>query len=179
MREDLKDIIFTEETIKAKVRELAEQITKDYTGTSPVLIGILKGAFIFLADLVRFVDIACEIRFMEASSYGNSSVTSGEVNIDRGFGFDLGGRDVIIVEDILDTGITLKAIFEDILTCKPNSLKLCCLLDKPSRRKVPIDADYLGFQCPDEFLVGYGLDYAERYRNIPFIASLKPEIYSL
>ena len=178
MREDLKDILFTEEAISSKVKELAEQITKDYAGTTPFIIGILNGAFIFLADLVRQMDLSCEIKFMSASSYGSSSVTSGEVSLNKGLGFDPCDRDVIIVEDILDTGTTLKAICEDILACKPNSLKLCCLLDKPSRRKVPMDADYLGFQCPDEFLVGYGLDYAGRYRNIPFIASLKPEIYS-
>ena len=178
MTEDLKDILYTEEMILARVRELAARISHDYAATSPLMIGILKGSFIFLADLVRLIDFSCEIRFLAASSYGAQAFSSGKVNYDANLDFTPEERDIIIVEDILDTGITLLEVYKHILEHNPRSIKICCLLDKPSRRKVKINADYIGFECPDEFLVGYGLDYAERYRNIPFIASLKPEVYS-
>jgi hypoxanthine phosphoribosyltransferase len=175
---DIKDILFSEERIKQRVNELGEQITYDYTGKAPLLVGILKGCFIFMADLARCVKLNCEIRFLSASSYGNAAAASGSVEIERLPGFEIAGRDIIIVEDILDTGATLAALREFLAVLCPSSLKICAMLDKPSRRKVPITADYLGFECPDEFLVGYGLDYAEHYRNLPYVASLKPEVYS-
>jgi hypoxanthine phosphoribosyltransferase len=178
MENDLKDIIFSEEIIHKRVKELGIQITQDYKGISPLLIGVLKGCFVFLADISRSINLDCEIRFLTASSYGFSSVTSGKVKIEKNFDYEIKGRDVIIFEDILDSGVTLTALRDYIMECSPASLKICSLLDKPARRQVPIEADYLGFVCPDEFVVGYGLDYAERYRNLPFIASLKPEIYS-
>ena len=178
MKEDLKEILFTVEQIKQRVKELGTQINTDYTGKIPLMIGVLKGCFVFFADLARCIDIKCEIRFLIASSYGFSSVTSGVVKIGTELDFDIAGRDVIIIEDILDSGVTLSALCDIIREQGPASLKVCALLDKPARRQVPISADYLGFTCPDEFIVGYGLDYAERYRNLPYIASLKPEIYS-
>jgi len=178
MRNDLKDVVFSEEDIEKRVKELGAQITRDYAGKSPLLIGVLKGCFVFLADISRCIDLGCEIRFLTASSYGFSSVTSGKVRIGEDFDYEIEGRDVIIIEDILDSGVTLSALRDFIAERSPASLKICALLDKSARRQVPIEADYLGLICPDEFVVGYGLDYAERYRNLPFIASLKPEIYS-
>ena len=178
MLNDINETIFTEEEIRRRIGELGEKISLDYVDKSPLLIGILKGCFVFLADISRQISLDCEIRFLTASSYGFSSVTSGKVKIEKDIDFEIGGRHVIIIEDILDSGVTLTALRDYISERRPASLKICALLDKPSRRQVPINIDYLGFECPDEFVVGYGLDYAERYRNLPFIASLKPEIYS-
>jgi len=178
VKNDIKEILFSEEVIQKRIDELGAQITKEYTGKSLLLIGVLKGCFMFLADLARQIDLECEIRFLTASSYGFSSVSSGKVNIDRDIDFEVGGKDVIIIEDILDSGITLTALRAFIAKHKPSSLKVCALLDKPERRQLPITADYTGFECPNEFVVGYGLDYGERYRNLPFVASLKPEVYS-
>jgi len=178
MRDAIKEILFSEETIHQRVKELGERITQDYAGKSPMLIGILKGCFVFLADIARCIDLDCEIRFLTASSYGFSSVTSGTVKIGKDPDFDVEGRDVIIIEDILDSGITLTALRNYIRERSPSSLKSCCMLDKPARRKVEFKSDYVGFECPDEFVVGYGLDYAERFRNLPYIAVLKPEVYS-
>jgi len=178
MKDDINELIFTEEEIRWRIKELGERITLDYAGKSPLLIGILKGCFVFLADISRQIELDCEIRFLTASSYGFSSVTSGKVKIDKDIDFEIEGRHVIVIEDILDSGITLTALCNYIRERHPASLKICALLDKSARRQIPIDVDYLGFDCPDEFVVGYGLDYAEHYRNLPFIASLKPEIYS-
>jgi len=178
LKNDIKDIIFTEEMIQKRVEELGAELTKDYAGKSPMLIGVLKGCFMFLADLSRKIDLDCQIRFLTASSYGFSSVSSGKVNIDKEIDFDVEGKDVIIVEDILDSGITLTALRALVAKHKPASLKVCTMLDKPERRQLPIVPDYTGFICPNEFVVGYGLDYGERYRNLPFVASLKPEVYS-
>ena len=178
MRDDIKEILFSEEAIRQRVRELGAEITKEYTGKPLLLIGVLKGCFVFLADIARQIDLDCEIRFLMASSYGFSSVTSGKVNIDRNIDFTVEGKDVLIIEDILDSGITLTALRAFIARHKPNSLKTCTLLDKPERRQVPITPDYTGFDCPNEFVVGYGLDYGERYRNLPYVAVLKPEVYS-
>jgi hypoxanthine phosphoribosyltransferase len=178
MRDDIKEVVFSEETIKQRVKELGEQITEEYTGKTPLMIGILKGCFMFLADMARSIDLECEIRFLSASSYGFSSITSGKVRIDKDLDFEIAGRDVIIIEDILDSGVTLTALRDFISERGPASLKICALLDKPARRQIPMNADFLGFECPDEFVVGYGLDYAERYRNLPFIGALKPELYS-
>jgi len=178
MLNDIRETIFAEEEIRTRIRELGKKISLDYADKSPLLIGILKGCFVFLADISRQITLDCEIRFLTASSYGFSSVTSGKVKIEKDIDFEIEGRHVIIIEDILDSGVTLAALRDYISERRPASLKICALLDKPARRQVPIDIDYLGFECPDEFVVGYGLDYAERYRNLPFIASLKPEIYS-
>lgn len=178
MHKDIKEILFTEDAIKKRVGELGTQITRDYAGTRPLLIGVLKGSFIFLADLVRRIEQSCEIRFVSASSYGFSSVSAGSVKIGQEIDFQMEDRDIILIEDILDTGVTLSALRDFVAEYKPSSLKICAMLDKPSHREVEITADYLGFECPDDFIVGYGLDYAERYRNFPYIASLKPEVYS-
>jgi len=174
---DLKSILFTEEQIRARVGALGDEITRDYAGKAPMLVGVLKGSFMFLADLARAIGLNCEIRFLSASSYGYSSISSGNIKIGDGLDFKPAERDIILIEDILDTGRTLTALKELLAGFGPSSLKICAMLDKPSRREVPIAADYLGFECPDEFIVGYGLDYAERYRNLPYIASLKPDIY--
>ena len=179
MRDDLQKILFSEEMIQRRVAVLGAEISRDYAGKTPVFIGILKGCFMFFADLTRRIDMKCEIRFLIASSYGFSSVTSGIVNIGSDLDFEIAGRDVILIEDILDSGVTLSTLKELIAGYAPQSLRICALLDKPSRRQVDVSADYVGFVCPDEFLVGYGLDYAECYRNLPFIAALKPEIYSV
>ena len=178
MFDDLNEVLFTEEAIRKRVSEMGAQMTVDYAGRSPMLIGVLKGSFIFLADLARSIGLSCEIRFVSASSYGFSSFSSGSVKIGKDIDFEMKDRDIILIEDILDTGVTLAALRDFIAWYGPASLKICTLLDKPSHRKVQIDADYIGFECPDEFIVGYGLDYAERYRNLPYIASLKPEAYS-
>ena len=178
MKEDIKEIIFSKEEIQRRVSELGAGITRDYAGKSPLMIGILKGCFIFLADLVRCIDLDCEIRFLNVTSYGFSSVTSGKVEIKKDIDFEIEGRDVILIEDILDSGVTLTALRDFIMERGPSSLRICAFLDKPARRQVPVDVDYLGFECPDEFIIGYGLDYAEHYRNLPYVASLKPEIYS-
>ena len=178
MKNDIKDIIYSEEVIQKRIKELGAELSKDYAGKSILIIGVLKGCFMFLADLARQIDLECEIRFLTASSYGFSSVSSGKVNIDSNIDFDVSGKDVIIIEDILDSGITLTALRAFIAKHKPASLKVCTLLDKPERRQLPITADYTGFVCPNEFVVGYGLDYGERYRNLPYVASLKPEVYS-
>jgi len=178
MKEDIKEILFSEEVPKNRIEELGAEITNEYLGKKLMFIGVLKGCFMFLADLVRNIDLECEIRFLTASSYGFSSVSSGRVNIERDIDFDVEGKDVIIIEDILDSGITLTALRAFVAKHKPASLRICTLLDKPERRQLPISADYTGFECPNEFVVGYGLDYGERYRNLPFVASLKPEVYS-
>jgi len=178
MKEDIKEILFTEQEIRTRIEELGARITLDYSGKSPLLIGILKGCFIFLADIARCIDLDCEIRFLSVSSYGFSSVTSGKVKIDKELDFEIAGRDVIIIEDILDSGVTLSALRDFVVERGPSTLKICAFLDKPERRQIPISVDYLGFDCPNEFVIGYGLDYAERYRNLPYIASLKPEVYS-
>ena len=178
MKNDIKDIIYSEEVIQKRIKELGEELSKDYAGKSLLIIGVLKGCFMFLADLARQIDLECEIRFLTASSYGFSSVSSGKVNIDSNIDFDVSNKDVIIIEDILDSGITLTALRAFVAKHKPASLKICTLLDKPERRQLPITADYTGFICPNEFVVGYGLDYGERYRNLPYVASLKPEVYS-
>ena len=162
MNDDIKTVLVSEEDLKAKVAELGAQISKDYEGKNLVLVSILKGSVVFMADLMRAVSIPCSIDFMVVSSYGGSNTTtSGLVKIIKDLDGDLSGKDVLIVEDILDTGVTL----------------ICTILDKPSRRKADIQPDYEGFRVPDEFVVGYGLDYDEKYRNLPYVGVLKPEIY--
>jgi hypoxanthine phosphoribosyltransferase len=178
MIHDIKDILFSEDKIQKRVQELGVQISKDYVDKSPILIGILKGSFIFLADLARHININCEFRFVTAASYGFSSISSGNVRIGATDETDFKDRHLILVEDILDSGNTISALHEYVMGCKPTSLKTCAFLDKPARREHIIEVDYLGFKCPNEFVVGYGLDFAERYRNLPYIAILKPEIFA-
>jgi len=162
-------ILIDERKIENRVKALGAQITADYIDKDLIVIGILKGAVLFMADLVKKIDIPLSIDFMAVSSYGKSTRSSGIVRILKDLDEEIEGRDVLIVEDIVDTGLTLKFLAENILSRNPKSLKVCCLLDKPSRRKVAVDVDYVGFEISDEFVVGYGLDYAQKYRNIPFI----------
>ena len=178
MKNDIEQIYFTEEAIRARVEALGAQLSADYADKKPLLIAVLKGSFIFLADLVRAMDIPCEMEFITCSSYGNARETSGEVKLTKTIGTVIENRHVIVVEDILDTGLTLEFLKGYLLSLHPASLKICTFLDKPARRKAAISADYVGIECEDAFYVGYGLDYAGFYRNLPYIGSLKPEIYS-
>ncbi len=178
MHQDEKEILLTSEQIANRVKELGKQITEDYKGQSVLMVGILRGAVVFFADLVKNIDLDVRFDFMVVSSYGNGSQSTGEVRIDKDLAQPIEGMNVIIVEDIIDTGFTLKNLKRLLLTRNPASLKICSLLDKPSRRKVELEGDYIGFTVPNEFVVGYGLDYAEKYRNLPDIGILKPEIYS-
>ena len=178
MIDDIERIFFTEEQLRERVRELGARITADYAGRSPLFVGVLKGSFVFMADLVRSMELDCDIDFMAVSSYGSGTTTTGAVEISKDLSRDIEGRDVVIVEDILDSGVTLSYLKKYLEVRKPASIALCTLLDKPARRRADIVPDYVGFECPNEFIVGYGLDYAEKYRNLPFIGVLKPEIYA-
>ena len=179
MDKDIDHVLVTEEQMKAKVAELGAQISRDYAGKDLLLVSILKGAVVFMADLMREVKIPCAIDFMVGSSYGGANTSStGLVKIIKDLDADLTGRDVLIVEDILDTGITLSKLVPVLKMRNPESVKICTILSKPSRRKADIEPDYCGFEVPDEFVVGYGLDYDEKYRNLPYVGVLKPEVYS-
>ena len=175
--DDIAEVLVDEQAIAQKVRELGARIAEDYRAKDLVLVSILKGALPFLADLMRNVPIPLRLDFLEVSSYGASTETSGVVRILKDLANPIEARDVLVVEDILDTGHTLAFVLEHLRSQRPRSVRLCTLLDKPARRVVPIDIDYRGFEIPDKFVVGYGLDYAERYRNLPFIGVLKPEVY--
>lgn len=180
MREDLEQILLTEEQIRDRVKELGAAITRDYAGKNPVFVGILKGSFIFMADLVRAVDLPSSVDFMSVSSYGSGTKTTGAVEIIKDLSQDIEGKDVIMVEDILDTGVTLNYLMNLLGHRNPASLAICTLLNKEARRYegIHLEVAYTGFDIPDGFVVGYGLDYAEKYRNLPYIGILKPEIYS-
>ncbi|NLW65713.1 MAG: hypoxanthine phosphoribosyltransferase [Clostridiales bacterium] len=178
MREDILKILFTEDQLKKRVTELGAALTERFAGKEPLFIGVLKGSFVFMADLVRAVDLKSSLDFMAVSSYGRGTSSSGAVNIMKDLSEDIAGRDIIIVEDILDSGVTLNYLCGYLQNRKPASITLVTLFDKPSRRKAPVKADYVGFEVPDEFIVGYGLDFAEKYRNLPYIGVLKPDIYS-
>jgi hypoxanthine phosphoribosyltransferase len=175
--DDIAEVLINEQAIAAKVRELGVTISDDYRGKDVVLVSILKGALPFLADLMRQMPIPLALDFLEVSSYGAATESSGNVRILKDLAKPIDGRDVVVVEDILDTGQTLAYVIEHLHSKQPASVRLCTLLDKPARRIVPIQVDYRGFEIPDKFVVGYGLDYAERYRNLPFIGVLKPEVY--
>src|SRR5712692_11505351 len=175
--DDIAEILVDEAAIGAKLRELGGRIAQDYRGKDLVLVSILKGALPFLADLMRQIPIPLALDFLEVSSYGASTESSGVVRILKDLANPIEGRHVVVVEDILDTGHTLAHVIEHLNSQPPASVRLCTLLDKPARRVVPLQIDYRGFEIPDKFVVGYGLDYAERYRNLPFIGVLKPEVY--
>lgn len=177
MHKDIKSILITEEELGNKVRELGKQITEDYKGKDLLIVGILKGCVMFLSDLVRTIDLPLTMDFMVVSSYGSATKSSGVVRIIKDLEKDIAGKDVLIVEDIVDTGLTLSYLIENLKTRNPKSVKVCSLLDKPDRRKAQVDIEYIGFKIPDEFVVGYGLDYDEVYRNLPFVCVLKPEVY--
>ena len=177
MINDLKEILINEEEVLAKIKDISKKISDDYKDKNLLLVGILKGSVIFASDIIKNIEIPCEIDFMSVSSYGNSSETSGVVRILKDLDHSIEGKDIIIVEDIVDSGVTLDYLTKYLKTRNVNSVKIAALLSKPSRRKVDINIDYLGFEVPDEFIVGYGLDFAEKYRNLPYVAVLKEEVY--
>ena len=177
IKNDIAEILIGAEELQAKVAQLGRQISKDYRGRDPLLICLLRGAVVFLSDLIRAIDIPLEMDFMAISSYGASTESSGVVRLVMDLKSNITGRNVLIVEDIVDTGRTLAYILDNLQTRRPADIKVCALLSKPSRREIEVELDYLGFDIPDKFVVGYGLDYAENYRNLPFIGVLKPELY--
>jgi hypoxanthine phosphoribosyltransferase len=178
LRDDVGEILITEEELQAKIAELGKAISADYRGKNLLALCILRGAVIFLSDLIRQLTVPHDIDFMAVSSYGGTSTeSSGVVRILMDLRTSIEGRDVLIVEDIVDTGLTLDYIIDNLKTRRPASLRTCVLLNKHERRKVPVPLDYVGFDIPDKFVVGYGLDYDEKYRNLPFIGVLKPELY--
>ena len=177
MVNDIRDILITEEELKEIIAKLGRQVTEDYKDKNLFLITVLKGAVLFLGDLMREIKCPCEIDFMVTSSYGSGTVSSGNVKIVKDIDVPLDDKDVLIVEDILDTGLTLNFLMDLLKNRNPRSIEICALLDKPSRRAADIKAKYTGIEIPDEFVVGYGLDYDEKYRNQPFIGVLKPEVY--
>lgn len=178
MLNDIQETLLTTEQIKTRISELGREISRDYAGEEILMIGVLRGAVIFMADLARAIDIPVAIDFMAVSSYGLGTSSSGVVRILKDLDEDLEGKHVLVVEDIIDSGLTLKYLLENLKSRNPASVKLCTLLNKPDRRKVKVDIDYNGFTIPDYFVVGYGLDYAEKYRNLPFVGILKPEMYN-
>lgn len=178
MHKDIKEILLSEDQIKNRVKELGKEITEDYQGKDLLVIGILKGAAIFMSELIRYIDLPIKIDFMAVSSYGDFSISTGEVKIIKDLDFSAENKHILIVEDIIDTGYTLNYLSDNLRKRGALSVKVCTLLDKPERRVVGVPLDYLGFEIPDEFAVGYGLDYSERYRNLPFIGALKEEVYS-
>ena len=177
MENDIERVLLTEEQLRDRVKELGEQISADYVGKDPVLISVLRGSFVFMADLVRQIKPYCRVDFMAVSSYGSGTQSSGQVNIQKDLTESIEGKDILVVEDILDSGNTLYYLMQVLKARNPASIKLATLLDKPERRTKPIKSDYVGFTVPDEFVVGYGLDYDERYRNLPYIGILKPRVY--
>ncbi len=177
MNKDIERVLFSEEDIRKATKKVGAEIAKDYQGKNPLLIGILKGSVVFMADIMRAIDLNCDIDFMVAKSYGNSTVSSGNVQIIKDLDTDITGRDIIIIEDILDSARTLHAVCKYLMHRNPASIKLCTLLDKQVERAFELTVDYKCFDVENEFLVGYGLDYAEKYRNLPYIGILKREVY--
>ena len=169
LEKDIDHILFSEEQLKARVREIAGQIDRDFAGKEPMLISVLRGSFIFMADLMRSITLPCTVDFMAVSSYGAGTTSSGQVKITKDLSESIEGRDIIVVEDILDSGNTLSYLLQILQARHPASMKLCTLLDKPDRRIKPVHVDYSGFSIPDEFVVGYGLDFDQKYRNLPYI----------
>ena len=176
-RDDILKVLLTEGELKEECAEMGAQITRDYAGKNLLLVTVLKGAVVYMADLMRCIDLPCAIDFMVVSSYGSGTKTSGVVKIVKDLDQDLSGKDLLIVEDILDSGMTLSYLKGLLQGRNPASIRIATLLDKPSRRKVDLKADYVGFEVPDEVVVGYGLDYDEQYRNLPFVGVLKPHVY--
>ena len=176
MNNDIERIFFSEEEIQAQVKKLGDQISEDFKGRNPLFVGVLKGCFVFMADLMRYVTIPCSVDFMAVSSYKGTSST-GAVEINKDLSQDIEGRHLIMVEDILDSGLTLSYLQNYLANRKPASITIATLMDKPARRKAEVYADYSCFEIPDAFVVGYGLDYNEMYRNLPYIGVLKHEVY--
>lgn len=177
MRNDIQEVLFSEQQLADKVAELGARISADYEDKNPLVVSVLKGSYVFMADLTRKITIPCNVDFMAVSSYGAGTKTTGEVQIIKDIGSKIDGRHLIIVEDILDSGVTLSFLMKILKARGAASIRLYTLLSKPERRKVDVPVDYLGFEIPDAFVVGYGLDYAEKYRNLPYIGILKPSVY--
>lgn len=177
MRNDIQSVLFSEEKLAEIVQSIGKRISEDYKDKNLLMVSVLKGSVVFMADLMRAITIPCSIDFMSVSSYGSGTKTSGVVKIIKDLDINLEGYDLLVVEDILDSGLTLHYILELLQSRSPRSVKVCTLFDKPDRRTADIKADYVGTVVPDEFIVGYGLDYAEKYRNLPFVGILKPEVY--
>lgn len=177
MNSDIESVLFSADFLQDTVKNLGKKITDDYKDKKLLLLGILKGSVVFMTDLMRCIDIPCEIDFMAVSTYGNGVKSSATVRIIKDLGRDIKDYDVLIIEDILDSGRTLSYLMEILYAKEPRSIRICALFDKPEGRKVDVFADYSGLQVPDEFIVGYGLDYAEKYRNLPYVGILKREIY--
>ena len=177
IHEDVEEILLTGDEIAARVADLGAQLAADYAGRTPVLVSVLKGSIVFLADLIRAMDVPLNVDLMEVSSYGSATESSGQVRILKDLSSSIEGRDVVVVEDIIDTGLTLNYLLRFLAERHPASVRVCCLLDKPARRLAEIEIDYRGFTIPDRFVIGYGLDYDERYRNLPYVGVLRPSIY--
>ena len=178
MDQDILKVLYSQEQIKARVAEIGDALFEEFQGRNPLFLGVLKGSFVFMSDIVRACQIKSDIEFIAVSSYQNGTTSSGVVQITHDLQQDITGREIIVIEDILDSGNTLHFLKNYFLTKGAKSVTIMTLLDKPSRRTKPITADYAGFEVPDEFVVGYGLDYAQQYRNLPYIGVLKPEVYS-
>jgi hypoxanthine phosphoribosyltransferase len=178
MHADVEEILLSEQELRQRIAELGAQLAADYAGRTPILVSVLKGSIIFLADLIRSTPIPLSLDLMEVSSYGSGTETSGQVRILKDLSSSIEGRDVVVVEDIIDTGLTLNYLLRYLGERHPSSIRICCLLDKPARRLADIEIAYRGFTIPDRFVVGYGLDYDERYRNLPFVGVLRPSVYS-
>lgn len=177
LADDIEEVLIPEEVLQDRIRELGRQIGLDYNDKEPLLVGILTGAFVFLADLLRAIPIPCHVDFMATQSYGTGTESSGIVRILKDLDQSIEGRHVLVVDDIIDTGLTMDYLLETLKARYPASLRVCALLDKKPRRRREVAIDFPGFEIPDKFVIGYGLDYAGRYRNLPYIAVLKPELY--
>jgi hypoxanthine phosphoribosyltransferase len=176
-REDIEEVLLTHEQIQSKVAEIGAQITADYVGSDLLLVGVLKGAFVFMADLSRHIHLPMEFDFMAVSSYGAATQTSGVVRLLKDLDHEIQGRDVLIVEDIVDSGLTLSYLMKNLRTRRPSSIEVCALMQKTDVQQVPIDIKYKAFEIPPVFVVGYGLDYGERFRNLPYVGTLRSEVY--
>ena len=177
LEKDIQEVLFSQQQLEERVDQIAQEITRDYAGKEIVLISVLRGSFVFMADLCRRIDLPCTIDFMSVSSYGSGTSSTGQVQITKDLSGDISGKHILVVEDILDSGNTLSYLLKLLEQRKPASIRLCTLLDKPERRVKPVEVNYSGFTIPDACVVGYGLDYAEHYRNLPYIGILKPEVY--
>ena len=177
MKNDIQSVLFSQEELEAIVKRLGTQISEDYKGKNLLLVSILKGSIVFMSDIMRSITLPCRIDFMAVSSYGSGINSSGNVKIIKDLDISLEGYDLLIVEDILDSGRTLSSLMEILSTRKPKSIEICTLFDKPERREADVYAKYIGARVPDAFIVGYGLDYDEKYRNLPYVGVLKPEVY--
>ena len=175
---DIEHVLYSEEQHHSRVREVGQHIAADYAGREPMLLSVLRRSYSFMADRTRAINLNVTVDFMAVSSYGAGTVSSGQVEIKKDLSDSIEGKDLIIVEDILDSGNTLYYLMDVLRARKPASIRICALMDKPDRRTKPITADYVGFTIPDAFIVGYGLDYAEKYRNLPYVGVLKPSVYS-